>query len=70
MLLQCFEKTLIDHHPKPPHHAHTHTPHIHSYTYTFTHIYALGQSLEIPHIPSTSLTASQPRRDNKGMGRH
>lgn len=50
MLLQCFEWALTDQPPEPPHH-----------TQTLTH----SQTLEIPHIPSTSLAALQPRRDNK-----
>lgn len=58
MLLQCFGWALADHPPEPPQHTHIHT-------HTLP-----CQTLEIPHIPSTSLTALQPRRDNKGMGRH
>lgn len=61
MLLQCFGWAQTDHPPEPPS---THT-HIHTYAHTLP-----CQTLEIPHIPSTSLTALQPRRDNKGMGRH
>lgn len=37
----------------------------HTFTLTHTH----NQALEIPRIPSTSLTALWPRGDNKGMGR-
>lgn len=37
----------------------------HTFTLTYTH----NQALEIPRIPSTSLTALWPRGDNKGMGR-
>lgn len=43
----------------------TPSPHTHTQTHTLP-----CQTLEIPHIPSTPLTALQPRRDNKGMGRH
>lgn len=49
-------------HPPPEQSPHP-PPNTHTLTYSLP-----CQTLEIPHIPSTSLAALQPSRDNKGMG--